>query len=49
MNVLKRGYSVTLDAGGSVISDSAAVKSGDRVSLILRKGRLECSVDEVKK
>ena len=48
-HVLKRGYSMCLDAqSGKLIQDSSAVKKGDQVTVILRKGSIDCTVNKVK-
>ena len=44
MRVLKRGYSVTLKSGGSAVRDWREVKRGDNVTVILNRGKLECTV-----
>ncbi|MBQ7718226.1 MAG: exodeoxyribonuclease VII large subunit [Clostridia bacterium] len=47
MKVLKRGYSVTLDKNGNTLKDAKKTRKGDKVSVILNKGRLECTVDGI--
>jgi len=48
-HVLKRGYSICLDAqSGRLIQDSSAVKKGDQVTVVLRKGSIDCTVNQVK-
>jgi exodeoxyribonuclease VII large subunit len=42
--VLGRGYSITYDAAGQVIRDAAAVRSGERITTALAKGRIESEV-----
>ncbi|HOV79843.1 MAG TPA: exodeoxyribonuclease VII large subunit [Bacillota bacterium] len=43
---LARGYSIcTTEDGGSVVTDAASVRSGDRLNLRLHRGRLECIVE----
>jgi exodeoxyribonuclease VII large subunit len=49
LQVLERGYSMCLDARSKeLIQDSSKVKVGDQVSVILRKGRLDCNVRGIK-
>lgn len=47
LNILSRGYSMT-SANGKIISDSSQVREGDKVSVRLGKGGLECLVTDVK-
>ena len=42
--VLGRGYSITRDADGRVVSDAAAVREGDRLTTTLARGSLESEV-----
>jgi len=42
--VLARGYSITLDAGGKVLTDAARVREGDRITTRLSRGALESEV-----
>jgi exodeoxyribonuclease VII large subunit len=42
--VLGRGYSITRDAQGRVVSDASAVKEGDRLTTMLARGSLESEV-----
>ena len=42
--VLGRGYSITQDAEGHVVSDAAAVREGDRLRTTLARGSLESEV-----
>lgn len=47
--VLERGYSMCLDPQtGGIIQDSSTVSIGDPVTVILRKGSLNCQVQEKK-
>lgn len=49
LQVLERGYSMCLDAQSKdLIQDSSKVQVGDQVSVLLRKGRLDCDVREIK-
>jgi exodeoxyribonuclease VII large subunit len=43
--VLQRGYSVTLDEKGRVVTDPAQVKPGDRLETRVSKGRLKSKVE----
>jgi exodeoxyribonuclease VII large subunit len=42
--VLARGYSITFDAQGKVVTDAAQVSLGDRVKTTLARGSLESEV-----
>ncbi len=42
--VLARGYSITRDATGAVVSDAARVQEGDRLTTMLAKGLIESEV-----
>lgn len=43
--VLERGYSICLDAhSGELVQDSSNINIGDSVTVILRKGSLDCEV-----
>ena len=42
--VLARGYSITLDAEGKVLTDAARAKAGDRITTRLSRGSLESEV-----
>ncbi len=46
--ILERGYALALDGDGVVIKSAAGRKKGDRVAMMFRDGRLECTVDDVK-
>ena len=46
LKVLGRGYSITLDASGAAVRDSAGVSVGDSVDVRLEKGALRCRVEE---
>jgi exodeoxyribonuclease VII large subunit len=48
LQVLERGYSVTRDAAGAVLTDAAAVAPGAEVSVRLARGELGCRVAEVR-
>ena len=45
--VLRRGYSVTRDADGNVITDAASAREGDVLETILLRGRLASRVTRV--
>jgi len=45
---LERGYSITSDADGRVLTDAGAVQAGARLRTVLRHGSLESIVDRVK-
>lgn len=44
LGVLQRGYAIALDAQARVLRDAAQVAPGDRVQVILRRGRLNAVV-----
>jgi exodeoxyribonuclease VII large subunit len=46
--VLERGFSLTLNADGHLVTRAADVRAGDKVEVRLREGRLGATVDEVK-
>ena len=46
LKVLARGYSIVTDAEGTVIKDAASAAVGDRVSVALARGALQCTVEE---
>jgi exodeoxyribonuclease VII large subunit len=46
--VLARGYSITLDAQGTVLSDASRVREGDRLTTRLARGTLESEVKQKK-
>ena len=45
---LERGYSITSDADGRVLTDAAAVPVGTRLHTVLRHGSLESTVDRTR-
>ena len=47
LNVLTRGYSVTLDQRGKAIKDIAEVKVGDTVRTKLTGGEFESTIERV--
>ena len=44
---LERGYSITSDANGRVITDAATVPVGARLRTVLRHGSVESTVDRI--
>ncbi len=48
LRILERGYAVVFDAAGKPISDAAATKVGDSLSIRLAKGELGAEVTQVK-
>jgi len=48
MAILKRGYSITRDAGGRIIRDARQVAAGSEVSIRLAHGELGAEVKDVK-
>ena len=42
--ILGRGYSITLDGKGRVVTDSGTVSSGDRLRTVLAAGSIESQV-----
>jgi exodeoxyribonuclease VII large subunit len=44
---LERGYSITEDADGRVLTDAGAVPVGTRLRTVLRHGSLESTVDRI--
>ena len=44
---LERGYSITSDADGRVLTDAAAVPAGARLRTVLGHGSLESTVDRI--
>ncbi len=46
--ILERGYALALDGNGVVMKSAAGRMKGDKVSMMFRDGRLDCTVDEVK-
>jgi exodeoxyribonuclease VII large subunit len=49
LGVLTRGYSLTRTADGHVVTRAADVAPGDRVTITLREGALDATVDAIKK
>jgi exodeoxyribonuclease VII large subunit len=46
LKVLGRGYSIVTDLEGHILKDAGAVSRGERVGVILDKGRLQCTVED---
>ena len=46
--VLQRGYSLIVDDGGHIIKDTASVKPGDRLKIMLSDGTIEVNVEQIK-
>jgi exodeoxyribonuclease VII large subunit len=44
---LERGYSITSDADGRVITDASTVRVGARLRTVLRHGSVESTVDRI--
>ena len=44
---LERGYSITSDADGRVLTDATAVPAGARLRTVLGRGSLESTVDQI--
>lgn len=47
LGTLQRGYAIVTDVDGRVLTDAAAVKSGDAVQARLARGRLDLTVDAI--
>ena len=47
LKILARGYSVTVKEG-EVVSDVKAVKKGERIDVLIKNGKLECEIQNVK-
>ncbi len=47
--VLRRGYSMTLDKEGGVVSSTEGVSCGDKISVIVSDGCINARVEEVRK
>lgn len=47
LKILARGYSVTVKEG-EVVSDVKAVKKGERIDVLIKNGKLECEILNVK-
>jgi len=47
LKVLSRGYVITQNADGDVVTDAKTLKTGDTLSLSMQSGTVICTVDEV--
>jgi exodeoxyribonuclease VII large subunit len=45
LKVLTRGYSIAETADGAVIRDPEQVKTGDKISIIVKETKINCTVD----
>ena len=48
MGVLARGYAMTRDGAGRVITDSAALHIGDTVTITLRQGEADAAITAIR-
>ena len=46
-NILKKGYVLAVDSAGTVIKGVRDRRPGDRVGILMKDGRLDCTVDSV--
>ena len=46
LKVLSRGYSIALDSGGRAVKDAKDVHIGDRLTVRLQSGALDCLVED---
>ncbi len=46
--ILERGYAICRDSHGTIVTGAASVSAGDRVSVSLARGELDCLVEGVK-
>jgi exodeoxyribonuclease VII large subunit len=46
--ILERGYAICRDAQGSIMKDAARAAVGERVSVKLARGELDCRVNEIR-
>ncbi len=47
--ILERGYALALDGNGVVMKSASGRRAGDKVSMMFMDGRLDCTVDAVKR
>ncbi len=47
LKVLSRGYVITQNAEGGVVTQAASLRNGDALSLSMQDGTVRCTVDEV--
>ena len=48
LKVLARGYSVTKDSAGKILTDACQLQIGDRITITLRSGELDAAVTETR-
>jgi exodeoxyribonuclease VII large subunit len=48
LEILARGYAICRNAEGRIMKDAALATAGDRVSVKLARGELNCQVNEIK-
>ena len=48
LKVLSRGYSMTKDADGNLLTDASRTKPGDEITVTLQRGTLQAQVTAVK-
>ena len=46
LRVLRRGYTIATDEGGSIVSSVKSLKAGEKLCLKLSDGSASCTVDE---
>ena len=46
--ILQRGYAICRDAAGGIVKEADRMTAGERVEVILAKGRLDCLVENIK-
>ena len=46
LRVLRRGYTIATDEGGSIVSSVKSLKAGEKLCLKLSDGSAFCTVDE---
>lgn len=49
LKVLGRGYAMTADSGGKPLSSVSAIRAGDRLSVTLSDGRVDCLAEKITK
>ena len=49
VSTLQRGYSITLDAGGNLLSSVDGVSPGDLMELVLSDGRVDARAEKVRR
>ena len=48
LKVLSRGYAMTRDSAGRVVTDAAALKPGEIITVTLRNGEVDAAVREIR-